>query len=125
MKASRQLARILPVFALAAVVAGFVLWPASPLPAADPPKKHASPPFNDDIEDPAAWGKAFPLHYELYLKSVDMSRTKHGGSDGIPQNPTHADPRTKVAQSKVDEDPGLKAIWQGYAFAADFREERG
>jgi nitrite reductase (cytochrome c-552) len=30
-----------------------------------------------------------------------------------------------VARSKVEEDAGLKAMWQGYAFAEDFREERG
>jgi hypothetical protein len=26
---------------------------------------------------------------------------------------------------KVEEDAGLKAMWQGYAFSEDFREERG
>ena len=30
-----------------------------------------------------------------------------------------------MAQSKIDEDPRLKIMWAGYAFAADFREERG
>jgi len=123
---SPKLGRIVPVFfAMTFLAAGLVLWPASPLPAADPPKKQSSQPFNDDVEDPAVWGKAFPLHYEMYLKSVDMVRTKHGGSEAMPHTPTKGDPRTVVARSKVDEDAGLKAIWQGYAFAEDFREERG
>jgi nitrite reductase (cytochrome c-552) len=82
-------------------------------------------PINDRVDDPAAWGKVFPLQYELYQKSVDMTRTKYGGSEAMPKAPSEADPRWIVARSKVDEDAGLKAMWQGYAFAADFREERG
>ena len=88
-------------------------------------KKTAAVPLTDDVDDPAAWGKIFPLHYELYLKTVDMERTKYGGSEAVPHTPTAADPRTVVSRSKVDEDIGLKTMWQGYAFAADFREERG
>lgn len=30
-----------------------------------------------------------------------------------------------VAQSRLEEDPRLKTMWAGYAFAHDFREERG
>ena len=82
-------------------------------------------PINDDVEDPAIWGRAFPLHFELYKKTVDMERTKYGGSEAVPHAPTSADPRTIVSRSKVDEDIGLRTMWQGYAFAADFREERG
>jgi nitrite reductase (cytochrome c-552) len=92
---------------------------------ADEPKKATPPTITDATDDPAVWGQTFPLHYELYKKSADMTRTKHGGSEAMPRTPTSADPRSKVAQSKVEEDAGLKAIWQGYAFAADFREERG
>jgi nitrite reductase (cytochrome c-552) len=82
-------------------------------------------PITDDVDDPAVWGKMFPLYYELYLKTVDMTRTKYGGSEALPHSPKQGDPRTIVSQSKVEEDPGLKAMWQGYAFAEDFREERG
>ena len=81
--------------------------------------------LTDDTDDPAVWGKLFPLHYELYTKTVDMQRTKYGGSEGIPHTPSHADPRSIVARSKVEEDIGLRTMWQGYAFATDFREERG
>ena len=82
-------------------------------------------PIDDNADDPALWAKAFPLQYELYLKTVDMTRTKYGGSEALPHAPTQGDPRSIVSQSKVEEDPGLKAMWQGYAFATDFREERG
>jgi hypothetical protein len=41
--------------------------------------------INDDVEDPAVWGKVFPLHYELYKKTVDMERTKYGGSEAVRQ----------------------------------------
>jgi len=90
------------------------------LPAAEP-----APPISDQTDDPAAWGKQFPIHYDLYMKTFDMRPTKHGGSKPESRAPTDADPRRLVSQSKVDEDAGLKTMWQGYAFAADFREERG
>jgi nitrite reductase (cytochrome c-552) len=52
-------------------------------------------------------------------------RTRYGGSEAVPRTPTDADPRSIVAQSRLEEDPRLKTMWAGYAFAADFREERG
>ncbi len=94
-------------------------------------KQEAKNPFfrvvelTDDTEDPAVWGKNFPLQYDAYLKTVDQVRTKFGGSDAMPRTPTQADPRSIVAQSKIEEDPRLKKMWAGYAFAIDFREERG
>lgn len=84
-----------------------------------------APAITDQTDDPAVWGQTFPDHYELYLKTLDMSPTKYGGSKPESRKATEGDPRTVVSQSKVNEDPGLKAMWQGYAFAADFREERG
>src|SRR4249919_1512804 len=59
-------------------------------------KKSEPYPVNDDVDDPAVWGKVFPLYYELYLKTVDMQRTKHGGSESMPHTPTQADPRSVV-----------------------------
>ena len=52
-------------------------------------------------------------------------RTRYGGSEAVPRTPTQADPRSVVAQSRLEEDPRLKTMWAGYAFAVDFREERG
>jgi nitrite reductase (cytochrome c-552) len=94
-------------------------------------KQEARNPFyrvvelTDDTEDPAVWGKNFPLQYDDYRRTVDQVRTRFGGSEALPRTPTQADPRTVVAQSKIEEDPRLKTMWAGYAFAKDFREERG
>lgn len=79
----------------------------------------------DDTEDPEIWGKNFPIQYDLYKRTVDMVRTKYGGSEAIPRTPTENDPRFIVSQSKLELDPRLKRMWAGYAFAIDFREERG
>jgi len=81
--------------------------------------------LNDTIDDPAVWGKNFPLQYDDYRKTVDQVRTRYGGSEGEPHSPSGADPRSVVAQSRLQEDPRLKEMWAGYAFAQDFREERG
>ena len=81
--------------------------------------------LTDDTDDPALWGKNFPFQFDAYTKTVDQVRTRFGGSEAIPRTPTEADPRSVVAQSKIEEDPRLKTMWAGYAFAHDFREERG
>ncbi|QOJ15551.1 MAG: ammonia-forming cytochrome c nitrite reductase subunit c552 [Planctomycetia bacterium] len=94
-------------------------------------KQEARHPFfrvvelTDDIDDPAVWGKNFPLQYDGYKRTSDMVRTRYGGSEAMPRTPTQADPRSVVAQSRLEEDPRLRKIWAGYAFATDFREERG
>ncbi len=81
--------------------------------------------LNDEIEDPAVWGQNFPLQYDGYLRTVDQVRTRYGGSEAMPRTPTASDPRSIVAQSRLEEDPRLKTLWAGYAFSVDFREERG
>ena len=94
-------------------------------------KQEARNPFfrvvelTDDTVDPAIWGKNFPLQYDDYLKTTDQVRTRYGGSEAEPRTPTQADPRSIVAQSRLEEDPRLKQMWAGYAFSKDFREERG
>jgi nitrite reductase (cytochrome c-552) len=81
--------------------------------------------LTDETVDPAVWGKNFPLQYDGYRRTVDQVRTRYGGSEALPRTPTGADPRSVVAQSRLEEDPRLKTMWAGYAFAKDFREERG
>ena len=94
-------------------------------------KQEAKNPFyrvvelNETIDDPAVWGKDFPMQYDLYLRTVDMQRTKYGGSEALPHSPTEADPRSVVARSKLEQDPRLKIMWNGYAFSKDYRERRG
>jgi nitrite reductase (cytochrome c-552) len=94
-------------------------------------KQEARNPFyrvvelNDTIDDPAVWGKNFPLQYDGYRRTVDMVRTRYGGSEAMPRDPSAGDPRDTVAQSRLEEDPRLREFWAGYAFSRDFREERG
>ncbi len=94
-------------------------------------KQEARNPFfrvvelSDETEDPDLWGKNFPLQYDAYRRTVDQVRTRYGGSEALPRRPTQADPRSVVTQSKVEEDPRLRAMWNGYPFAVDTREERG
>ena len=94
-------------------------------------KEEAKNPFyrvvalDDDTTDPAVWGKNFPMQYDAYRRTVDQVRTTYGGSEALPRSPTDSDPRLMVAPSKLEEDPRLKIMWAGYAFAHDFREERG
>ena len=94
-------------------------------------KQEARNPFyrvvelTDDTEDPAVWGKNFPLQHDDYKRTVDQVRTRFGGSEALPRTPTQADPRSVASQSRIEEDPRLQVMWAGYAFAKDFREERG
>lgn len=65
-------------------------------------KQEAKNPFfrvvelTDETTDPAVWGKNFPMQYDDYRRTVDMVRTRHGGSDALPRTPTQADPRSIV-----------------------------
>ena len=94
-------------------------------------KQEARNPFyrvadlDDNTSDPVTWGRNFPMQYDAYRRTVDQQRTRFGGSEAVPHTPTNVDPRSVVAQSRLEEDPRLKTMWAGYAFAKDFREERG
>jgi nitrite reductase (cytochrome c-552) len=94
-------------------------------------KQEAKNPFyrvvelSEATEDPALWGKNFPMQYDGYRRTVDQVRTRFGGSEALPRTPTQADPRSIVAQSRLEEDARLRTMWAGYAFARDFREDRG
>jgi nitrite reductase (cytochrome c-552) len=81
--------------------------------------------LNDETEDPSVWGRNFPLQYDGYRRTVDQVRTRYGGSEALPRTPTARDPRSIVAQSRLEEDARLRTMWAGYAFARDFREDRG
>src|SRR6188474_1239169 len=74
--------------------------------------------IDETTVDPATWGKNFPRQYDAYRRTVDMERTRYGGSEADEVQGSHT-------YSKIEADPRLKTIWAGYAFAVDFREERG
>lgn len=73
--------------------------------------------------DPAVWGQNFPVQYEGYLSTSQFVPSKHAGVLEEVTNP--ADPRSDVPSSKIEEDPRLKIMWNGYAFAVDYRHARG
>lgn len=79
----------------------------------------------DDTVDPSIWGMNFPMQYDQYKRTVDMERTRFGGSEAIPRVPDDMDPRSVVAASKIEKNPRLKRMWAGYAFAIDYRQKRG
>lgn len=66
--------------------------------------------ITEETVDPAEWGKNFPRQYDSYKRTVDINFTKHGGSEAF---------------QKLDDDPRWRTIFNGYAFAIDYREERG
>lgn len=66
--------------------------------------------ITEDTIDPAEWGKNFPRQYDGYQRTVDVERTRHGGSEAF---------------QKLDEDPIWRTIFAGYAFGVDYREDRG
>lgn len=66
--------------------------------------------LTEDSIDPVEWGKTFPRQYDGYKRTVDTVRTRYGGSDGF---------------QRLEAEPVYKRIFAGYAFALDYREDRG
>jgi nitrite reductase (cytochrome c-552) len=69
----------------------------------------------EDDTDPAKWGINWPRQYESYKLTALATRTRfgrHGGSEALPDQ-------------KIEPDPWLKRMFQGYAFSIDYRDRRG
>lgn len=66
--------------------------------------------LTEETVDPSVWGKNFPRQYDSYKRTVDVTHTKHGGSEAF---------------QKLDDDPRWRVLFKGYAFGIDYREERG
>ena len=64
--------------------------------------------------DPAVWGKDFPRQYDGYKRTSERTGTKYGGGGS-----------ETLAPEKIETDPRLKTIFDGYAFALDYRNRRG
>ena len=74
--------------------------------------------------DPAEWGKNFPRQYDGYIRTSDNAKARFKWSEGRPpEDEIHAG--MNKADSKLAGDPRLKTIFNGYAFAIDYRERRG
>jgi len=70
--------------------------------------------LDEKTVDPAQWGKNFPRQFDSYLRTAEKYSTKYGGagSEGLPK-------------SRIQEDPRLVSIFDGYAFAIDFNQRQG
>lgn len=66
--------------------------------------------LDENTLDPEIWGKNFPFQYDSYRRTVDIERTRHGGSEAF---------------GKLEADPRWVTLFKGYAFGVDYREERG
>lgn len=65
--------------------------------------------------DSAQWGVNWPHQYDTYKLTALSTRTRfggHGGSEALPEE-------------KIERDPWLKRMFQGYAFSVDYRDRRG
>ncbi len=69
----------------------------------------------EDTTDAAQWGINWPRQYDSYLKTAIPTATRfggHGGSEALPGQ-------------KSEMFPWLTRMFQGYAFAIDYRDRRG
>jgi len=67
-------------------------------------------PLSESVTDPAIWGQNYPNQYDSYKRTVDIQRTRFGGSEAI---------------QKIDDDTRWRIIFSGNPFGTDYREERG
>lgn len=81
-------------------------------------KQEARTPFVRVVEvdevttDPVPWGKNWPHQFDSYVRTVDVTQTRYGGSSAMPE-------------SKLEQSPWLRRLYAGYAFSIDYRERRG
>jgi nitrite reductase (cytochrome c-552) len=66
--------------------------------------------LTEDSIDPTLWKINFPRQYDGFIRTADMARARHGGSEAI---------------DRLADDKYLRQLFAGYAFSIDFREKRG
>lgn len=69
----------------------------------------------EDDTDPAKWGQNWPAQYDGYQRTALKTATRFGGHAGSEALP----------EEKIDRDPWLKRMFNGYAFSIDYRDRRG
>jgi len=67
----------------------------------------------ENTTDPVQWAKNWPRQYDGYMRTVDITHTRYGGSEGA------------IPESRIERDQWLRRMFLGYAFAIDFRDRRG
>jgi nitrite reductase (cytochrome c-552) len=104
---------ILAILFTIILIAGFLY-------SCSPPKTEPVRPFKiaDGEIDPANWGKAYPLHYELWKKTEEpteagKSKYKRGFD---------AD---KIIYDKLSEFPFMALLFNGWGFGIEYNEPRG
>jgi len=66
----------------------------------------------EETTNPVAWGINWAREFNDYKRTVEVSKTTFGGSDGLPAQ-------------KAAAFPWLTRMFAGYAFAIDYRDRRG
>jgi len=116
----RRMTIVLTVLLMAAVAGATALVTAL-LANISVRKQEAAQPFvrlvevGEDDTDPAKWGVNWPKQYDSYKRTAESTRTRfggHGGSEALPDQ-------------KIERDPWLKRMFEGYAFSIDYRDRRG
>src|SRR5262245_58019881 len=67
---------------------------------------------SEETTSPEPWGMNWAREYDDYKRTVDVTRTKFGGSESLPEQ-------------KAKASPWLTRLFAGYAFALDYRDRRG
>lgn len=68
---------------------------------------------DNNTTDPKIWGTNWSRQFDSYSRTVDVTHTRYGGSEG------------EIPPSRIERDPWLKRMFLGYAFSIDFRDRRG
>jgi nitrite reductase (cytochrome c-552) len=66
----------------------------------------------EETTDAAPWGMNWSREFDAYKRTVDVTHTRFGGSEALPEE-------------KIERDPWLKRMFAGYAFSIDYRDRRG
>jgi nitrite reductase (cytochrome c-552) len=66
----------------------------------------------EETTDPAAWGVNWPRAFDDYKRTAEVTKTRFGGSETLPEEKARAF-------------PWLTRMFAGYAFAIDYRDRRG
>lgn len=81
--------------------------------------------LDETTYDPAVWGQNYPMQFESYKLTSEMGPTTYGGSTPVELEPSDRDPREVGSTSRLEEDPRLTVMWDGYAFAKGYTHARG
>ena len=84
-----------------------------------PPKSEPVRPVKiaDGDIDPANWGKAYPMEYDLWKKTAETAERKSKYKRGFDAD--------RVVYDKLSEYPYMALLFNGWGFGAEYNEPRG